>query len=128
MVISQQQAINFAIHIAKGMQWLHNHAEATVDHHQSIMENFYLNSKHVMIDSDLTAKLNLADYRFPHMDDKEKLYEPAWMAPEELVNKPDQVNKRSCDMWSFGTVLWELSTREIPFRDYQLPIQCGISV
>ena len=40
--IDQNQSINFAIHIAKGMEFLHN-LEPTV-------LNFHLNSKHIMVE------------------------------------------------------------------------------
>jgi len=42
-----------------------------------------------------------------------------------LKNKPE--NKKAADMWSFGVVLWELYTREVPFGEYE-PMQCGIRV
>jgi mitogen-activated protein kinase kinase kinase 13 len=38
----------------------------------------------------------------------------SWMAPEIIKNEPcsDKV-----DIWSFGVVLWELLTQEIPYKD-----------
>nr|XP_053630340.1 uncharacterized protein LOC128687010 [Cherax quadricarinatus] len=38
----------------------------------------------------------------------------AWMAPEVIRNEP--CNEK-VDIWSFGVVLWELLTCEIPYRD-----------
>uniref|UniRef100_A0A2P2L9W2 Kinase family protein n=1 Tax=Rhizophora mucronata TaxID=61149 RepID=A0A2P2L9W2_RHIMU len=38
---------------------------------------------------------------------------PEWMAPEILRNEP--ANEK-CDVFSFGVILWELSTCEIPWK------------
>lgn len=40
----------------------------------------------------------------------------AWMAPEALREDPCS---EKVDVWSFGIVLWELLTREPPFRDLE---------
>lgn len=34
-----------------------------------------------------------------------------------LQKKPEDINRRSADMWSFAILLWELVTREVPFAD-----------
>ena len=65
----------------------------------------------------------MADYSFSFMD-TDKCFEPAWMAPEQLSSPSRLIDKRSCDMWSFGVVLWELNTSQIPFEEY-LPTECG---
>lgn len=36
---------------------------------------------------------------------------------EALQKKPEEINRRSADMWSFAVLLWELVTREVPFAD-----------
>lgn len=38
----------------------------------------------------------------------------AWMAPEVIRNEPCS---EKVDVWSFGVVLWELLTREIPYKN-----------
>ena len=45
----------------------------------------------------------------------------------EFKKRPEQVSKKSCDMWSFGVILWELFTREVPFGEYA-PMHCGMMV
>lgn len=37
--------------------------------------------------------------------------------PPALQKKPEEINRRSADMWSFAVLLWELVTREVPFAD-----------
>ena len=39
----------------------------------------------------------------------------AWMAPELLQNPDAKVLSKSCDVYSYGILLWELYTGEIPF-------------
>lgn len=40
---------------------------------------------------------------------------PFWFPA--LQKKPEEINRRSADMWSFAILLWELVTREVPFAD-----------
>ena len=45
-----------------------------------------------------------------------------------LKNKCDEATKKfAADMWSFGIILWELYSREVPFVDYS-PIKCGLQI
>ncbi|XP_052794111.1 integrin-linked protein kinase-like isoform X1 [Mya arenaria] len=132
IVVDQNQALRFAIDIARGMEFLHTL--------EPMIPNFVLTSKHVMIDEDLakiniddpkyrspegtiigidedlTARINMADYSFS-FHEKGKLYSPAWMAPEAMQKRPDEINVRASDMWSFAILLFELETREVPFAD-----------
>ena len=117
-MIDLNRSVNLAINIAKGMEFLH-----TMD---PLLFNYDLNSKHVMIDEDLTAKINMSDCKFSFCERK-KVFSPAWMAPEVLKEKPEDINKKSADMWSFAVILWELDTKEIPFKSYS-PMQCGLKV
>ncbi|KAI8798917.1 integrin-linked protein kinase-like isoform X1 [Biomphalaria glabrata] len=142
IVVDQNQALRFAIDIARGMEFLHSM--------EPLIPNFILTSKHVMIDEDLakinvddpkytsgdptlngidedlTAKINMADYKFS-FHEKGKLFSPAWCAPEALQRAPEDINVRAADMWSFAILLWELETREVPFAELE-PMEIGMKV
>ena len=68
----------------------------------------------------------MADARFSFQE-KGKSYQPQWMAPEALSKHPKTINTKAADMWSFAVLLWELSSREIPFPDYS-PMEAGMKV
>ncbi|XP_012941290.1 integrin-linked protein kinase [Aplysia californica] len=142
IVVDQNQSLRFAIDIARGMEFLHSM--------EPMVPNFVLTSKHVMIDEDLakinvddpkytsgdvtlngidedlTAKLNMADYKFS-FHEKGKMFSPAWCAPEALQSAPEEINVRAADMWSFAILLWELETREVPFAELE-PMEIGMKV
>ncbi|KAK4336857.1 hypothetical protein RND71_043406 [Anisodus tanguticus] len=81
---------------------------------------------HPNIDKDLTAKINMADTKFSFQD-KNKFYHPAWMSPEQLSKKPCEINQKASDMWSFGILLWEIVTRQVPFAEYS-PTEIGMKI
>ncbi|XP_015235243.1 PREDICTED: integrin-linked protein kinase-like [Cyprinodon variegatus] len=83
-----------------------------------IILNGNMKSKHKnsLIDEDMTARISMADAKFSFQCPG-RMYSPAWMAPEALQKKPEDINRRSADMWSFAVLLWELVTREVPFAD-----------
>uniref|UniRef100_A0A7N6BXI1 Scaffold protein ILK n=1 Tax=Anabas testudineus TaxID=64144 RepID=A0A7N6BXI1_ANATE len=108
LVVDQSQAVKFALDIASGMAFLHTL--------EPMVSRLYLNSKHIMIDEDMTARISMADAKFSFQCPG-RMYSPAWMAPEALQKRPEDINRRSADMWSFSVLLWELVTREVPFAD-----------
>ncbi|KAM3174378.1 hypothetical protein ACTXT7_010656 [Hymenolepis weldensis] len=133
--ISLRQSLRFALDIAKAMEFLHS-PELKVP-------NFRLNSRHVLVDEDvakigspidddmpedemLTARLDMADYKFS-FHEKAREYNPAWMSPEALQKKPQDINLQASDMWSFGVILWELITRMEPFEGLD-PMVIGMQV
>ena len=73
LVVDFSQAINLAIHIAKGMDCLHKLEPPVM--------TYELNSKHVLVDEDLTARINMSDCRFS-FSERDKIFDPAWMSPE----------------------------------------------
>ncbi|EMP30041.1 Integrin-linked protein kinase [Chelonia mydas] len=107
-VVDQMQAVKFALDIARGMAFLHT-LEPLIPRHN-------LNSRSIMIDEDMTARISMADVKFSFQCPG-RMYAPAWVAPEALQKKPEDINRRSADMWSFAVLLWELVTREVPFAD-----------
>ncbi|XP_057637199.1 integrin-linked protein kinase-like isoform X2 [Chionomys nivalis] len=107
-VVDQSQAVKFALDMARGMAFLHT-LELLIPRHA-------LNSRSVMIDEDMTARISMADVKFSFQCPG-RMYAPAWVAPEALQKKPEDTNRRSADMWSFAVLLWELVTREVPFAD-----------
>ena len=68
----------------------------------------------------------MADAKFSFME-RAKSYHPQWMAPEALNKSPKNINSKAADMWSFAVLLWELSTREVPFPDLS-PMEAGMKV
>lgn len=117
-VVDTQQAVKFALDIARGMAFLHS-----LD---PLIPRLYLNSFHVLIDDDLTARINMADAKFSFQE-KNKIYQPAWMAPEALQRNELEVNVRAANMWSFAIILWELATRQVPFAGLSA-IEIGMKV
>lgn len=78
------------------------------------------------MDEDLCARINMGDAKFSFQE-KGRIYQPAWMSPEALQRKPSERNWEACDMWSFAILLWELSTREIPFAEWSA-MECGMKI
>lgn len=117
-VVDSQQAVRFALDIARGMAFLHS-----LD---PVVSRLYLNSYHVFIDDDLTARINMADAKFSFQE-RNKIYQPAWMAPEALQKNESEINLRAANMWSFAIMLWELATRQVPFAGMSA-IEVGMKV
>jgi len=118
IVVDANQALRFMLDIARGMDFIH-----TLD---PAVTSLQLNSKHVMIDEDLTARINMSDYKFS-FHDQGKEFSPAWIAPEAMQKRESDLNKHAADMWSYAILLWELETREIPFAD-MAPLEIGMKV
>ena len=70
--------------------------------------------------------MNMADCRFSFQE-RGKMYQPQWMAPEALNRSPKHINTKTADMWSFAVLLWELASREVPFPDLS-PMEAGMKV
>ncbi|XP_028174162.1 integrin-linked protein kinase homolog pat-4 [Ostrinia furnacalis] len=120
VVVDAGAALRLAADVAAGMAYLHSLPR------DPAAAVYQLDSKHVMIDEDLTARINMADAKFSFQE-RGRVHSPAWMAPEALQKPPHKRNTEAADMWSFAVLLWELATREIPFADLS-PMECGMKI
>lgn len=116
--INIAEGVKFAQDVCNGMSHLHS-----LD---MLLTRFDLNPHHVFIDDDLTAKLDLCHTRFSFMEN-ENVYAPNWMAPEALQHRPEDIDQRAADMYSFAVILWEIATNKIPFAGLS-PMHVGIKV
>ncbi|KAH6939139.1 hypothetical protein HPB50_016111 [Hyalomma asiaticum] len=107
-MLSFGQILLWGIQIAAGMHYLHEEAPIKVIHRD-------LKSKNVVICSDYTCKIcDFGASRFLGATTRMSLAGTLpWMAPEVIQCLP---SSETCDVWSFGVVLWELLTHEVPFK------------
>ncbi|XP_065563675.1 mitogen-activated protein kinase kinase kinase 11-like isoform X2 [Artemia franciscana] len=121
--------VDWAVQIARGMHYLHNGAPISLIHRD-------LKSSNVLIaepveGDDLQFKtLKITDFGLAReMNQTTRMSAAgtyAWMAPE--VIKSSTFSKAS-DVWSFGVVLWELLTGEVPYKGIDaLAIAYGVAV
>lgn len=94
-----------ALGIAKGMQFLHAKGYIHRD----------LNSSSILLDED--DHPFISDFKIMCHKDKNKMESnqiTSWTAPEMMIG--GNYNQK-VDVYSFGIILWEILTREVPFRD-----------
>ncbi|XP_040336926.1 mitogen-activated protein kinase kinase kinase 13 [Herpailurus yagouaroundi] len=105
--ITPRLLVDWSTGIASGMNYLHLHKiihrdlkspNVLVTHTDAVKISDFGTSKEL---SDKSTKMSFAGT-------------VAWMAPEVIRNEP--VSEK-VDIWSFGVVLWELLTGEIPYKD-----------
>lgn len=105
------QMLRWAKDIASGMKYLHEDASMQVVHRD-------LKSKNILIGEDHCLKI--CDFGSSRVFDETVVMTFAgtypWMAPELIQGLPTST---LCDVYSFGIVLWEILTREIPFKGLQ---------
>ncbi|PAA70222.1 hypothetical protein BOX15_Mlig034048g1, partial [Macrostomum lignano] len=106
----------WAKQIASGMQYLHEEAPVSIIHRD-------LKSKNVVISSSRQCKIcDFGSSKTVVVSDNHATLAgtPAWMAVELML--AERPATKHCDSWSYGVVLWELLTREVPFRGLE-PMQ-----
>uniref|UniRef100_A0A8C3SJ87 mitogen-activated protein kinase kinase kinase n=1 Tax=Chelydra serpentina TaxID=8475 RepID=A0A8C3SJ87_CHESE len=115
--------------IARGMQYLHCGAIVPVIHRDLKSNNILLSQR--IEEEDMNGKtLKITDFglaREWHRTTKMSAAGTyAWMAPE--VIKSSTFSKGS-DVWSYGVLLWELLTGEVPYRGIDgLAVAYGVAV
>ncbi|XP_067405329.1 mitogen-activated protein kinase kinase kinase 20 isoform X1 [Emydura macquarii macquarii] len=100
--------MTWATDIAKGMHYLHMEAPIKVIHRD-------LKSRNVVIAADGVLKIcDFGASRFhSHTTHMSLVGTFPWMAPEVIQSLPVS---ETCDTYSYGVVLWEMLTREVPFK------------
>lgn len=124
-----QQSIDWCLQIGKGMEYLHKRAPAKFLHRDLKSSNILLlysgatdPSKQVLKISDF----GLARARREQLSHEEFTAAGtyAWMAPESI--RSSNFSPAS-DVWSFGVLVWEILTGEVPYRGME-PLQVALAV
>ncbi|KAG7466875.1 hypothetical protein MATL_G00146940 [Megalops atlanticus] len=106
--MDMEHVMAWAIQIAKGMHYLHSEAPVKVIHRD-------LKSRNVVMTADKVLKIcDFGASRFhSHTTHMSLVGTFPWMAPEVIQSLPVS---ETCDTYSYGVVLWEMLTREVPFK------------
>ncbi|KAM9342600.1 mitogen-activated protein kinase kinase kinase 20 [Pholidichthys leucotaenia] len=102
------QIMTWAAEIARGMHYLHSEAPFKVIHRDLKSRNVVLTTEKVLKICDFGASKFLS-----HTTHMSLVGTFPWMAPEVIQSLPVS---ETCDTFSYGVVLWEMLTREIPFK------------
>uniref|UniRef100_A0A665WWX5 Mitogen-activated protein kinase kinase kinase 20 n=1 Tax=Echeneis naucrates TaxID=173247 RepID=A0A665WWX5_ECHNA len=102
------QIMTWAADIARGMHYLHSEAPINVIHRDLKSRNVVLAADSVLKICDFGASKFLS-----HTTHMSLVGTFPWMAPEVIQSLPVS---ETCDTFSYGVVLWEMLTREIPFK------------
>ncbi|XP_065660833.1 mitogen-activated protein kinase kinase kinase 9 [Hydra vulgaris] len=119
--------LDWALQIAQGMQYLHNEAFLQVIHRDLKSSNILINQ---IEDSLSKSILKITDFGLAReMNHTTKMSTAGtypWMAPE--VIRSSMFSKAS-DVWSYGVVLWELLTGQIPYHGIEnLAVAYGVAM
>jgi serine/threonine protein kinase len=123
--VSWENRLKMGLGIVLGMQYLHANGLCHCD----------LKSPNILIDEGFNAKI--ADFglsRKAHSfatGDQMAMGTPRWCAPEVMIawmdrkkaNSKPLVFSPSQDVFSLGTIFWELDTRELPFPKLRFDVQ-----
>ncbi|XP_041806332.1 mitogen-activated protein kinase kinase kinase 20 isoform X1 [Chelmon rostratus] len=102
------QIMTWAVEIARGMHYLHSEAPIKVIHRDLKSRNVVLTAEKVLKICDFGASKFLT-----HTTHMSLVGTFPWMAPEVIQSLPVS---ETCDTFSYGVVLWEMLTCEIPFK------------
>ncbi|XP_059504721.1 mitogen-activated protein kinase kinase kinase 21 isoform X2 [Stegostoma tigrinum] len=121
--------VNWAVQIARGMCYLHAEAIVPIIHRDLKSSNILLLEK-IEHDDIANKTLKITDFGLAREWHKTTKMSAAgtyaWMAPE--VIKSSMFSKGS-DVWSYGVLLWELLTGEVPYRGIDgLAVAYGVAV
>ncbi|XP_011008344.1 PREDICTED: serine/threonine-protein kinase EDR1 isoform X2 [Populus euphratica] len=106
--LDERRRLRMALDAARGMNYLHNCTPMIV--HRD------LKSPNLLVDKNWVVKVcDFGLSRMKHstfLSSRSTAGTAEWMAPEVLRNEPSD---EKCDVYSFGVILWELSTLQQPW-------------
>uniref|UniRef100_A0A3Q0SI89 Protein kinase domain-containing protein n=1 Tax=Amphilophus citrinellus TaxID=61819 RepID=A0A3Q0SI89_AMPCI len=109
--MDMNQIMTWAIQMAKGMHYLHAEAPVKVIHRDLKSRNVVMTADKVLKICDFGASKFLS-----HTTHMTVVGTFPWMAPEVIQSLPVS---ETCDTYSYGVVLWEMLTREVPFKGFE---------
>ncbi|KAM4551325.1 uncharacterized protein PAE49_015163 [Odontesthes bonariensis] len=109
--MDMEQIMTWAIQIAKGMHYLHAEAPVKVIHRDLKSRNVVMTVDKILKICDFGASKFLS-----HTTHMTVVGTFPWMAPEVIQSLPVS---ETCDTYSYGVVLWEMLTREVPFKGFE---------
>ncbi|XP_062285195.1 probable serine/threonine-protein kinase roco7 [Scomber scombrus] len=109
--MDMEQIMTWAIQIAKGIHYLHAEAPVKVIHRDLKSRNVVMTADKVLKICDFGASKFLT-----HTTHMTVVGTFPWMAPEVIQSLPVS---ETCDTYSYGVVLWEMLTREVPFKGFE---------
>ncbi|KAI4351011.1 hypothetical protein L6164_005405 [Bauhinia variegata] len=106
--LDERKRLRMALDAARGMNYLHT-CSPTIVHRD-------LKSPNLLVDKNWVVKVcDFGLSRMKHstfLSSRSTAGTAEWMAPEVLRNEP---SNEKCDVYSYGVILWELSTLQQPW-------------